>query len=147
MRKGYSNRLWFDNTPIEQVKLNPKSRDRMVSVLRVLQQAYVDRELADRILGLVAADIDDNTQTDNERSVMDCWHIVVLAAVWLRCKLTYDRLQDLAENHRNLRAIMGLGDGDEMEFNERTICDNLSLLKPETIAEIRHLIAGEGHQI
>ncbi len=76
---------------------------------------------------------------------MDYWHLVVLAAVRLGCDLTYDQLQDLAENHRKLRAIMGLGDCDETEFKWRTIRNNICLLKPGTIAHVSQLIVVEGH--
>ena len=147
MRKLYSNQLRLDSVPIEQVELNLESRDRIVPVLRALQQVYGNRELTDRILGLVAADINGNTRTDTGRTGMDYWHLVVLAAVRLGCDLTYDQLQDLADNHRKLRAIMGLGDCDETEFKWRTIRNNICLLKPGTIAQISQLIVGQGHQL
>ncbi len=147
MRKGYSNQLRLDSVPIEQVELNLESRDRIVPVLRALQHVYRDRELTDRILGLVAGDVNGNTRTDTGREGMDYWHLVVLASVRLGCNLTYDQLQDLAENHRKLRAIMGLGDCDGVEFKWRTIRNNICLLKPGTIAQISQLIVGEGHQL
>ena len=60
--------------------------------------------VAARILELIAADINPGTRTDTGREGLDYWHICVLAAVRLGCDLTYDQLQDLAENHRTLRA-------------------------------------------
>lgn len=78
---------------------------------------------------------------------MDYWHICVLAAARLGCNFTYDQLQDLAENHHNLRAIMGLGGCDEREFQWRTIRKNISLLKPETLSHISKLIVKAGHDI
>ena len=116
MRKGYSNQLRLDSVPMEQAALNLEPRDRIVPVLRALQHVYCNRELAVRILSLAAGDINGDTRTDTGRKGMDYWHLVVLAAVRLGCDLTYDQLQDLAENHRKLRAIMGLGDCDETEF-------------------------------
>lgn len=147
MRKGYSNQLRLDSVPIEQVQLNLESRDRIVPVLRSLQQAYRNRELRDRILGLIAADINSSTRTDTGRTGMDYWHLVVLAAVRLGCDLSYDQLQDLAENHRKLRGVMGLGDCDETPFKWRTIRNNVCVLKPTTIAQISQLIVAEGHQL
>lgn len=41
------------------------------------------------------------------------WQVVVLAAVRLGCNLDYDQLQDLAENHRSLRGVLGVGDWDQ----------------------------------
>ncbi len=147
MRKSYSNQLRLDSVPIEQVRLNQESRDALVPVLRALQFVYSDRRRVDHILGLIADDINKETRTDTGRSGMDYWHICVLAAARLGCDYTYDRLQNLAENHRNLRAVMGVGDCDETEFNWRTIRNNICLLRPETIALVSRAIVGAGHEL
>lgn len=147
MRKSYSTQLRLDTVPVEKVSLNLESRDRIVPVLRALQFIYCDRQLTDSILDLIASDINANTRTDTGRTGMDYWHICVLAAVRLGCDFTYDQLQDLAENHRNLRAIMGLGECDETEFKWRTIRNNICLLKPETIERISRAIVSLGHEI
>jgi len=147
MRKSYTNQLRLDSVPVEKVALNLESRDRMVPVLRALQFVYCDRQLTDQILALVAADINANSRPDTGRTGMDYWHICVLAAVRLGCDCTYDQLQDFAENHRKLRAIMGLGDCDETEFKWRTIRNNICLLKPETVARISQSIVGQGHSL
>ncbi|QDU52287.1 hypothetical protein Pan110_46610 [Gimesia panareensis] len=76
---------------------------------------------------------------------MEYWHICVLAAVRLGCDFTYDQLQDLAENHRKLRAVMGVGDCDDRPFKWRTIRNNIRLLRPETIARINQAIVSAGH--
>jgi hypothetical protein len=76
---------------------------------------------------------------------MEYWHICVLAAVRLGCNFTFDQLQDLAENHRKLRGIMGVGDCDDRPFKWRTIRNNIRLLRPETIARINQAIVSAGH--
>jgi hypothetical protein len=79
---------------------------------------------------------------------MDYWPIVVLASVRLGCNFDYDRLQDLAEQHRALRQMMGIGDWDEeADFNWRTIRNNLALLRPETLERMNHAIVAEGHKL
>jgi hypothetical protein len=147
MRKSYSNQLRLDSVPVEKVALNLDSRESIVPVLRALQWVYANRQLTAQILGLIAADVNASSRTDTGRTGMDYWHICVLAAVRLGCDCTYDQLQDFAENHRNLRAIMGLGDCDETEFKWRTIRNNICLLKPQTIARISQLIVGQGHTL
>lgn len=147
MRKSYSNQLRLDSVPVEKVSLNLESRESIVPVLRALQFVYSNPRLTDHILGLIAADINANSRTDTGRSGMDYWHICVLAAVRLGCDCTYDQLQDFAENHRKLRAIMGLGDCDNTEFKWRTIRNNICLLQPETIGRISQAIVGQGHAI
>lgn len=145
MRKAYSKQLRLDTVPIPDVELNLQSRDRLVPVLRALQHVYSDSSLTDRILGLIATDINKDSRTDTGRKGMDYWHICVLAAVRLGCDYTYDQLQDFAEEHRKLRAVMGLGSLDETEFHHKTLRNTFCLLRPETIAQISHAIVDEGH--
>jgi IS5 family transposase len=147
MRKAYSNQLRFDSVAIENVPLNFDCRDSVVPVLRALQHIYSNRELTATILRLIAADINPDSRTDTGRKGMDYWHICVLMSVRLGCNFTYDQLQDLAENHRNLRAIMGLGDCDETKFHYKTLRNTFCLLKSETIDQISSAIVQEGHQL
>ncbi len=147
MRKSYSKQFTFDRVPIEDVLLDFTSRDSIVPVLRALQRVYSNRELNERVLKLVADDINGRTRTDTGREGMDYWHITVLAAARLGCDYTYDQLQDLADNHRKLRAIMGLGESDQKMFKWRTIRNNICLLRPETVERISLAIVNEGHQL
>ena len=79
---------------------------------------------------------------------MDYWQIMVLAAVRLGCNLDYDKLQDLAEQHRNLRLLMGIGDWqEEVDFDWRRIRDNLCHLRPETLKKINDLVVTAGHKL
>lgn len=91
MRKSYSKQLRLDSVPVEQVTLNLESRDRIVPVLRALQFVYANRELADQVVALIAADINRDSRTDTGRKGMDYWHICVLAAARLGCDYTYDQ--------------------------------------------------------
>ena len=147
MRIAYSKQLRLDTVPIPNVELNLQSRARLVPVLRALQHVYSDSSLTDRILGLIATDINAGSRTDTGRKGMDYWHICVLAAVRLGCNYTYDQLQDFAEEHRKLRAIMGLGSLEETEFHHKTLRNTFCLLRPETIEQINHAIVGEGHKL
>ena len=148
MRKAFSTQRRLDTQSIVDVALNLECRDEMIRVLRALQHVYSQRQLRDEILRLIADDVNRDSRSDCGREGMDYWQIAVLAAVRLGCNITYDGLQDLAENHRRLRAIMGVGEWDEKtSFNWQRIRDNVCLLRPETIDAISHLIVAEGHRI
>ena len=148
MRKAFSGQTRFDCQTIPEVKLNLKCRDEIVPILRGLQHAYSQPQLRDEILDLVGQDVNEHSRTDRGREGFDYWHITVLAAARLGCNLDYDKLQDLAEQHRALRQIMGIGDWqDDIDFNWRRIRDNISLLKPETTEAISHLLVAEGHRL
>lgn len=100
------------------------------------------------ILQLVGQDVHQETRDDCGREGLDLWQILVLAAVRLGCNLNYDKLQDLAEQHRTLRHVMGVGDWDEdTNFSWRRIRDNVCLHQPATIERISHLVVAAGHRL
>lgn len=148
MRKAYSSQRRLDCERVLNVKLNLNCRDEIVPVLRGLQHIYADADLRLEILDLVAQDVNQSSRPDRGREGMDYWQVLVLAAVRLGCNLDYDKLQDLAEQHRALRQIMEIGDWDEKtDFNWRRIRDNVCLLQPSTIERINHLIVAAGHRL
>lgn len=148
MRKSHATEPRLDCTPVEQVVLNLQCRDEIIPILYALQHIYRNRPVRDAILQLVAQDVNPKSDSQRGRQGLYYWHILVLAAVRLGCNFDYDRLQDLAENHRTLRDIMGIGQwSEEFSFTWRRIRDNLCLLKPETLSRISQLIVQEGHQL
>ena len=131
MRKAFSDQQRLDSRGVLGVELNFDCRDELIPVLRALQQIYSRPERCDQILDLIAQDVNQDARDDVGREGMDYWQILVLAAVRLGCNLDYDKLQDLAEQHRALRHIMGIGDWcEDSVFSWRRIRDNLCLLKP-----------------
>jgi len=148
MRKPFSSQTRFDCQTVPNVKLNLHCRDEIVPVLYALQHVYRQPRLRDEILNLVEQDVNEHSRNDCGREGLDYWHIVVLSAVRLGCNVDYDKLQDLAEQHRALRQIMGIGDWQEaIDFNWRRLRDNICLLKPETIEAISHRIVEEAYRL
>lgn len=138
----------MDCDPLGNLGLNVDCRDEIVPILAALQHIYADATLRTQILDLISHDVNKDTSAECGREGMDYWHILVLAAVRLGCNFDYDRLQDLAENHRRLRHIMGIGDWqDNVTFNWRTIRNNICLLSDDTISRISQLIVSEGHKL
>lgn len=118
MRRAYSSQQRLDCHTIPKVELNLNCRDEIIPILAGLQHIYSQPALRDEILGLVARDVNEHSRSDRGREGLDYWHITVLAAARLGCDLDYDKLQDLAEQHRALRQIMGIGDWQEkIDFN------------------------------
>lgn len=148
MRRPFSDQTRLDSQAIPNVQLNLNCRDEIVPILAGLQHIYSQPQLRDEILNLVAQDVNEHSRSDTGREGFDYWHITVLASVRLGCNLDYDKLQDLAEQHRALRQIMGIGDWQEyIEFNARRIGDNLRLLKSQTIEAISHRIVDEAYRL
>ena len=138
----------LDRLPIAQVHLNLNCRDEIIPILRALQHVYANIALRDELLQLVGQDVNQRTSPQRGRRGLNYWEITVLAAARLGCNLDYDKLQDLAENHRRLRQIMGLGEGpEEVDFDWRRIEDNLLKLRPETLQKINALVVQAGHAL
>ncbi len=147
MRRAYSNQLRLDCLPIEQITLNFDCRDPIVPVLAGLQHLYSQVELRDQVTALIATDVNATTRNDVGREGFSYWQVLVLGIVRLGCNLTYDKLQDLCENHRALRGFLNVGDWDETSFDWRRIRDTLVLLSPETLAKINELIVRHGQEL
>ena len=148
MRRHYQRQRRFDCTPIAELTLNYECRDEMIPVLAGLQHLYTCNSLRNKVVKLVAEDINEDTRRDVGRPGFDDWQIVVLAAVRLGCNYDYDKLQDQAENHFALRTMLGLGHWNEgPSFSSRRIRDTLCQLEPTTIAEISHAIVSHGQEL
>jgi transposase, IS5 family len=148
MRTAFDPQLRFDCPVVPDVRLNTNGRDEIIPILRALQHIYSRPQLRDALLDAVAQDVNGTTRADQGRPGMAYWSILVLGAVRLGCNLNYDRLQNLAEEHRTLRRIMGI-DGwcDDQTFDWRSLRDNIGLLSPDTIERLNHLIIAEGHRL
>ena len=148
MRKAFDSQLRLDCRSIEQLQLNLNCRDEIVPILEALKHVFGQAGLRDQLTGLAAADINETTRDDIGREGFDYWQIVVLAVVRLGCNLDYDKLQDLCENHRALRCLLGAGDWDEsVSFAARRIRDTLVLLKPSTIEKMNQAIVRHGQEL
>jgi transposase, IS5 family len=148
MRKAFDRQQRMDCQSVANVSLNLGCRDEIIPILAALKHIYSQPKLRDEILRAAARDINRDSDCQRGRKGMDYWPILVLAAVRLGCNFNYDRLQDLAEQHRTLRQIMGIGNWDEeTSFNWRTIRNNFALLRPETLERINHAIVAEGHKL
>lgn len=147
MRLAFQEQPRLDCPPVDAVPLNLNCRDEIIPILRALQHVYGNVPLRRELLDLVGADVNRGSSPERGRTGLDYWTIMVLAAVRLGCNFDYDKLQDLAEQHRTLRLMMGIGDWQTQEdFDWRRIRDNLCLLQPATLEKINHLIVATGHK-
>jgi hypothetical protein len=128
--------------------LNFDCRDEIIPVLAGLQYVYTCTPLRNTVVKLVAADINRDSRRDVGRRGLDDWQIVVLAAVRLGLNYDYDKLEDQADNHRNLRILLGVGDWEDgTSFRGRRIRDTLCQLKPSTLEAINQAIVSHGQEL
>jgi IS5 family transposase len=152
MRKAFDRQRRLDCPAVSNVSLNLNCRNETIPILRGLQHIYSTPKVRDSILGAIARDVNGKSSAQRGRPGLSYWEILVLAAARLGCGYDYDQLQDLAENHRALRQVMGMGDWeseekDKKRFDWRRIESNVDLLRPETIEHINQAIIQEGHRL
>lgn len=75
---------------------------------------------------------------------MDSWKILVMGSVRLSGNIDYDELHDLANNHWQIREILGMRGitawNKKPYFPMQTVKDNASLLTPELLNKINTLV-------
>jgi hypothetical protein len=152
MRKAFDRQRRLDCPSVGNVPLNLDCRNETIPILRALQHIYSTPKVRDAILGAIARDVNGQSKATLGRPGLSYWEILVLAGARLGCGYDYDQLQDLAENHRALRQVMGIGDWeseekDKKRFDWRRIESNLNLLRPATIEHINQAIIQEGHRL
>ena len=152
MRQAISVQPTLDCPSPSQVQLNLNCRDEIIPILRALQHIYSDPSLLQPIMTLIGRDVNPTTSKKHGRPGLGYWEILVLAAVHLGCNLDYDKLQNLAEEHRSLRQMMGIGAWEELQkpqdrkkFDWRNIRDNVCWLRPETLKKINDAVVAAGH--
>lgn len=140
---------------IADIKLDPKSRDDIPQILRGLQHIYTTPELRGPIFAILAEVLPERqiegktikADPNNGRPGMTQWQILVLGVLRLGLNADYDRIQELANEHKTLRQMLGHSDwADEKYYHLQTLKDNLRLFTPEILDRLNRLIVGAGHR-
>jgi hypothetical protein len=100
-------------------------------ILLGLQAIYSDKKVRDRVFSILNEIIPNTIDSNNGRPGMDLWKILVLGTIRLNCNWNFDKVHDIANNHKVIREFLG---HTVFEFDQRyglqTIKDNVSLLTP-----------------
>ncbi|MCK4820827.1 hypothetical protein KA005_33990 [bacterium] len=133
---------------ISQVKIDAKSRDDIPQILRGLQYLYTNTGTREKLFATLEKVMPAGVDKTNGRPGMPLWRIFVLAVLRLDLNCDYDRLQELANQHKTLREMLGHGALEEDYYYElQTLKDNVRLLTPEVLAEINQVIIESGHKL
>jgi hypothetical protein len=148
MRHTQRPQLSLGQTPIEAIEFNFNSRDDIPKILAGLQCVQQDEDRREAILNLIARDFSETGALDNGAPGMDLWQVFVLGALRLGLGCDYDRLSELADQHNALRQMLGHGPFDiDQRYPARTLGENLSRLKPDTLQLINWAIVGAAHEV
>ena len=158
MRIVKSPQMQIGQTDIADIIIDVTSRDDIPMILLGLQHIYTTLPLrkavfkileeviphkeADETVNLVAVD------ANKGRPGMDQWCILVLGTLRLGSGADYDRIQELANQHRTLRMMLGHGlFTTDKDYRLQTLKDNLALFTPEIMARINVEVIRAGYQL
>lgn len=147
MRKPIKRQRTIGSIDISQVEFDQNCRHEIIPILKALQWMYSRPDVLKNILDLIEKDIIGKKSPKRGATGMDYWEILVLASVRHGCDLDYDALQDLANNHKRVRQILGLGEMDTKYFSRSTLQENIAKVSVDTIEKISLLVVEEGHTL
>ena len=148
MRKTIEQQMQFGEVDIAAIEFDLRSRDEIPKLLMGLQYIYCTPEISEQVFRILEGIVPKDTDPHNGRPGMKLWKILVLGVLRLNCNWDYDKLQEIANNHRTLRQMLGHGMLDEdYRYALQTLKDNVSLLTPEILDRINQVVVNAGHNI
>ena len=148
MRKVIDMQMKFGEVDIAKIKFDPRSRDEIPKLLMGLQEIYCNRKIRDKVFTALQDLIPEGVDQNNGRRGMDLWKILVLGTLRLCCNWDYDKLMEIANNHKALRMMLGHSSlYDDYYYPLQTLKDNLSLFTPEVLDRINQIVLQHGHQL
>jgi hypothetical protein len=158
MRTVKSPQMQLGQTDIADIIIDVTSRDDIPMVLLGLQHIYTTLPLRKAVFKILEEVIPHNAvddaanliavDADKGRPGMDQWCILVLGTLRLGLGADYDRIQELANQHRTLRMMLGHGlFTTDKDYRLQTLKDNLALFTPEIMARINVEVIRAGYQL
>lgn len=148
MRKIFNRQFKLGEIAIGNIKIDIKSRDDIPQLLLGLQYIYTNKEINEKIFNILSDKINSTVSHENGRPGMDLWKILVMGVLRLNLNCDYDRLQELVNNHKTIRQMLGHGMFNEKEeYKLQTLKDNVGSLTPELLDEINQIVVHTGHNL
>ena len=133
---------------IKDIEFDLRSRDEIPDLLMGLQSIHLNRQIRDRVFEVLLDIVPEDVDPNNGRSGMDLWKILVLGTLRLSCNWDYDKLMDIANNHRTLRLMLGHNAMDfDFRYALQTLKDNICLFTSEVLDKINQIVVEYGHEI
>lgn len=146
MRVVKAHQMTLGEVAISQIQFDPKSRDDIPRILRGLQHLYMQEPLRQAVFELLENEFQPSINKKVGRPGMALWTILVLGVIRLDLNADYDRVLELANQHRTLRQMLGHSDyEDDYQYRYQSLVDNVSLFTPELLDKINTLVVREGH--
>lgn len=133
---------------IANIQFDARSRDDIPAVLKGLQYIYVTEPVRVKVFALLEKALTTKASRNTGRPGMELWQIFVLATLKLATQCDFDRLQELANSHLQLRQMLGLpGWEGGQKYALQTLVDNVSQLSPKVLIDINQVVVEAGHAL
>ncbi len=109
MRKIFPFQAEIGNLPIEEIRLDPKSRDDIPALLLGLQYLYTHKETREALFDLLEKEVLPGVDLNNGRPGMTVWGILVMGILKQGLNCDFDRLHELVNKHIDVQAFLGHG--------------------------------------
>lgn len=148
MRKVIENQLKIGQTDIPNIQIDLFCRDEIPQLLLGLQHIFSHQSIRKEVFRILEDITPKEVAADKGRPGMDLWKILVLGTLRLNCNWDYDKVHNIANEHKTVREFLG---HTIFEFDQtyglQTIKDNISLLTPEILDEINQVVVSAGHDM
>lgn len=145
MRAATTSQLQLGELDIASINISVRSRDDIPQLLRGLQYIYGEIELREKIFKILAQLTPSTVSIELGRPGMGWWKILVMGSIRLNLNCDFDRLQELVNEHRTIRQMLGHGFcDDDKEYSLQTLKDNVQLFTPEILDEINQVVVNAG---
>jgi len=148
MRIVKKSQLHFGEVNIADIDLSARSRDDIPAILKGLQTIYTTDEAREKVFNALEKTLPATVDSKTGRPGIELWTIFVLATLKLGLNCDFDRLQELANQHKTVRQMLGHSGWEDMtHYKLQTIIDNVSKLKSKMLADINQVIVEAGHEV
>ena len=143
-----TTRKEIDQMEMLALQLDEKSRDDIPPLLRGLQHLFLTSELREQVFAILDTMFAPSIDRNNGRPGMDLWSIFVMGVLRVNLNWDYDRLQEMVNNHRAIRHLLGHGVVDDgQRYELQNLKDNVALLTPELLDRINQVVVNSGHLV
>jgi len=142
LQSSKEKEIFFIN-PIDQIWINPKSRDDIPVIMIGLQQLYMNTEIRKHIQTLMEKHVVRDHVHHTGHPEMNWWRLLVLATLKHGLDCDYAHLEELANHHITLRQMLQHEPHDNYEYDQRTLQNNIDLLPVAVLNQIGDLVVQE----
>ena len=147
MRIVYDSAPTLGVTPIEEIFVDPQSRDDVPRIALALQSIWMNHRLRDQILTDLQQAIGGPIDQQVGRPGMNYWRVFVLAVFKFGLDCDFDRLTHMANRDGLVRALLQTDDsgfGPESSYRCQTVIHNVNRITEPMWAHLNRMIVDHG---